>query len=209
MTTPDDLLSQASAWWDTSIIDIHPGKIAIRGYPIEQLIGRVRFPEMIWLMLRGELPSPRPGRPTRGGARARRRSRAARAVDRDLAHGRHLRSAGQRRDGLRDQRARRRPRRRRPAVHGALPRDRGRGRRRRATSSRPRRRVLARHRAAGEKIVPGFGHRFHPVDPRIAPLFALLAAGRGAGRVSAAAIAAIGRAVEAALRAHQGQATSR
>ena len=28
-------------------------------------------------------------------------------------------------------------------------------------------------RRAGEKIVPGFGHRFHPVDPRAAPLFAL------------------------------------
>src|SRR6187399_3686988 len=54
---PEELLADASAWWDTSIIDIHPGKIAIRGYPIEQLIGRVRFPEMIWLMLRGELPS--------------------------------------------------------------------------------------------------------------------------------------------------------
>ena len=55
--TPEELLADASAWWDTSIIDIHPGKIAIRGYPIEELIGRVRFPDMIWLMLRGELPS--------------------------------------------------------------------------------------------------------------------------------------------------------
>ena len=54
---PDELLAACSAWWDTSIIDIHPGKIAIRGYPIQQLIGRVRFPDMIWLMLRGDLPS--------------------------------------------------------------------------------------------------------------------------------------------------------
>src|SRR6188472_2717696 len=53
----DELLASCSSWWDTSIIDIHPGKIAIRGYPIEQLIGRVGFVEMIWLMLRGELPS--------------------------------------------------------------------------------------------------------------------------------------------------------
>ena len=55
--TPEQLLDDASAWWTTEIIDIHPGKIAIRGYPIEELIGQVRFPEMIWLMLRGELPS--------------------------------------------------------------------------------------------------------------------------------------------------------
>src|SRR6266576_551998 len=55
--TPEELLADCSAWWDTEIIDIHPGKIAIRGYPIEELIGRVRFPDMIWLMLRGDLPS--------------------------------------------------------------------------------------------------------------------------------------------------------
>ena len=56
-TNADQLVAEASAWWDTAIIDIHPGRIAIRGYPIEELIGRVRFPEMIWLMLRGELPT--------------------------------------------------------------------------------------------------------------------------------------------------------
>src|SRR3954465_10353055 len=55
--TPEQQLDDASAWWTTEIIDIHPGKIAIRGYPIQELIGRVRFPDMIWLMLRGELPS--------------------------------------------------------------------------------------------------------------------------------------------------------
>ena len=55
--TPEELIAECGAWWDTAIIDIHPGKIAIRGYPIEELIGRVRFPDMIWLMLRGDLPS--------------------------------------------------------------------------------------------------------------------------------------------------------
>jgi citrate synthase len=55
--TPEELLADCGAWRDTAIIDIHPGKIAIRGYPIEELIGRVRFPDMIWLMLRGEFPS--------------------------------------------------------------------------------------------------------------------------------------------------------
>ena len=58
-----------------TIIDIHPGKIAIRGYPIEELIGRVRFPDMIWLMLRGELPSRGAVATSRSGAGARRRSR--------------------------------------------------------------------------------------------------------------------------------------
>ena len=55
--TPEVLIAECGAWWDTAIIDIHPGEIAIRGYPVEELIGRVRFPDMIWLMLRGELPT--------------------------------------------------------------------------------------------------------------------------------------------------------
>src|SRR5688572_27913046 len=55
--TAEAVVSEASAWWQTSLIDIEPGKIAIRGYPIQELIGQVRLPDMIWLMLRGDLPS--------------------------------------------------------------------------------------------------------------------------------------------------------
>ena len=56
--TPEEILADASAWWDTSIIDVHPGRIAIRGYAIEELIGRVRFPALRGLMLVGDLPPP-------------------------------------------------------------------------------------------------------------------------------------------------------
>ena len=45
------------AWWRTSIIDMEPGKIAFRGRAIEDLIGNVTFPQMIWLIVRGDLPS--------------------------------------------------------------------------------------------------------------------------------------------------------
>ncbi len=44
-------------WWRTSIIDMKPGQIAFRGNAIEDLIGTVSFPQMIWLMVRGDLPS--------------------------------------------------------------------------------------------------------------------------------------------------------
>ncbi|MES0863386.1 citryl-CoA lyase [Ruegeria sp. SCPT10] len=44
-------------WWRTSIIDMKPGQIAFRGNAIEDLIGNVSFPQMIWLMVRGDLPS--------------------------------------------------------------------------------------------------------------------------------------------------------
>ncbi len=44
-------------WWRTSIIDMEPGRIAFRGHPIEELMGNVSFPQMIWLMVRGDLPT--------------------------------------------------------------------------------------------------------------------------------------------------------
>lgn len=49
-------------WWRTSIIEMEPGVIRYRGYPIQELIGSVSFAEMIWLMTRGELPSGAQGR---------------------------------------------------------------------------------------------------------------------------------------------------
>ena len=49
--------SDVADWWSTAIIDMEPGRIALRGSAIEDLIGHVSFPEMIWLMLRGDRPS--------------------------------------------------------------------------------------------------------------------------------------------------------
>lgn len=51
-------MSDASEdWWSTAIIEVKPGEIRMRGYPIEDMIGRVGFVEMIWLMTRGDLPT--------------------------------------------------------------------------------------------------------------------------------------------------------
>ena len=54
MTHENDELSD---WWQTSIIDMAPGHIAIRGTPIQDLIGQITFAQMVWLMTRGEVPS--------------------------------------------------------------------------------------------------------------------------------------------------------
>src|SRR5438094_9594352 len=51
------LVQSAADWWTTEIIDIHPGEIHVRGYAIQDLIGQISFPQMIWLMVRGELPT--------------------------------------------------------------------------------------------------------------------------------------------------------
>ena len=45
--------NDVSDWWRTSIIDMEPGKIEIRGNPIQDLIGTLSFAEMIWLMAMG------------------------------------------------------------------------------------------------------------------------------------------------------------
>src|SRR5262249_41357560 len=49
-------------WWSTAIIDMQPGKIRYRGYAVEELIGRVGFASMVYLLTRGELPDPQAAR---------------------------------------------------------------------------------------------------------------------------------------------------
>src|SRR5437016_6425923 len=198
--TADQLRTDASAWWETSIIDIHPGKIAIRGYPVEELIGRVRFPEMIWLMLRGELPTSEQadlleaamvpsvdhgpqapsiaisrmaitcGLPINGAM--------ASAINvLDDVHG----GAGQQCMELYNAIARAED----ASVADAVEAE------------------LTRFISERGKIVPGFGHRFHPVDPRSGRLLALVEAARGKGAVSGR-YARIGTAVEKALERRKG-----
>jgi citryl-CoA lyase len=41
----------------TSITNLLPGKILIRGYPLQELIGNINYGEMVYLCLKGELPS--------------------------------------------------------------------------------------------------------------------------------------------------------
>jgi len=202
--TPEDILADASAWWDTSIIDIHPGKIAIRGYPIEQLIGRARFPDMIWLMLRGELP-------TRGQS-----DLLEAALVPGVDHGPHAPSIAIARMavtcGLPVNGAMASAVNVLDDVHGGAGQQCMELYRAIDAAAGPGGDVLAvataiirRQREAGQRIVPGFGHRFHPIDPRVAPLFALVDKAVAAGTVSGR-FAAISHAVEDALKTLTGRA---
>ena len=49
-------MSDVAEWWQTSIIDMEPGRISIRGHEIQDLIGNLSFAEMVWLMLCGVRP---------------------------------------------------------------------------------------------------------------------------------------------------------
>jgi len=44
--------------WRTAITRIEPNKVLIRGYPLDELMGRVGFGDAIYLLLVGELPTP-------------------------------------------------------------------------------------------------------------------------------------------------------
>src|SRR6266542_2532152 len=163
MTTPaHDPVQQMRDWWRTSIIEMSPGVIRYRGYAIEELIGRVSFPQMIWLMTRGELPS------------------VEQAALLDAA----LMSAVDQAIELFEDIARR-------IDAGADEAS--------ATSA-----SLAAFVSAHGKIIPGWGHRFHPIDPRAVPLLALVDAAAAEGVVSGR-YARIARAIDAALERGKGK----
>jgi len=48
--------------WKTAITDVKPNKVCLRGYPIDQLMGKISFAQAIYLVLKGELPSAEVGR---------------------------------------------------------------------------------------------------------------------------------------------------
>ena len=197
--SPEEILAAARAWWSTDIIDIHPGEIKVRGYQIQDLIGQVSFPQMIWLMVRGDLPTPQQARLLEAclvagvdhGPHAPSIAIARMAVTCGLPVNGAMASAINVLDD----------------IHGGAGQqcmelyreiDAAAGKDGELLTVATA--VIERHRNAGEKIVPGFGHRFHPVDPRTAPLFALVAKAQAAGIVSGR-YAAIGHAVEAAISA--------
>src|SRR5215203_3556216 len=48
--------------WRTALTSIEPNKILLRGYPLDEVMGRLTFGETIYLLLMGECPSPGIGR---------------------------------------------------------------------------------------------------------------------------------------------------
>jgi len=44
--------------WATALTKIEPNKILVRGYPLDEMMGRLTFGEAIYLLLMGDVPSP-------------------------------------------------------------------------------------------------------------------------------------------------------
>jgi citrate synthase len=44
--------------WGTAITSVEPNRMLVRGYPLDELMGRVSFGEAVYLLVTGDLPSP-------------------------------------------------------------------------------------------------------------------------------------------------------
>jgi citrate synthase len=193
-----DAESLTKDWWRTGIIEMSPGVIRFRGYPIEELIGRVSFAQMIWLMTRGELPSRAQGElldaalmagvdhGPQAPSIAIARMAATCGVDLNNAMASALNVLGDVHGGAGEQTV--------ELFHAIAARI-ARGEAEAAA-------VQHELDELGKKFVPGYGHRFHPVDPRAPRLLELVDAAARAGVVDGR-FARIGRAIEAALAARK------
>ncbi|HJS32139.1 MAG TPA: citryl-CoA lyase [Alphaproteobacteria bacterium] len=193
----------ARDWWRTEVIEISPGIIRMRGYPVEQLIGRIDFPQMIWLMLRGALPSKAeadlltatlvasvdhgPQAPSIAIARM----AATCGVGINNAMASAINVLGDVHGGAGEQAM---------MLYSDIAAAHDEGEALAAAAAA----AIDAFFASGEKFVPGFGHRFHPVDPRAPRLLELVDAAAKAGTVRGH-FAAIGRAVEADLMRRKGK----
>jgi citrate synthase len=194
-------------WWSTAIIEMKPGMIRYRGYAIEELIGRIGFAEMVHLMTRGELPDPAAAKLLEAalvaavdhGPQAPSIAAARMAITCGVGINNAMASAinmlGDVHGGAGEQCV---------ALYNAVAARLGDD-----ESSGPRlaEAVDAEIKALAEqgiRHVPGFGHRFHPRDPRAPRLLELVDAAAATGTVSGR-FAAIGRAIEARIAATKGR----
>jgi len=196
--------SDVSDWWSTDIIDMAPGKIRFRGHAIEDLIGNVSFPQMIWLMTRGGLPTPEQAKllecalvaAVDHGPQAPSIAAARMAVTCGLSLNGALASAVNMLDdvhggageqavelyGWIDQ-----------AVAGGLDLE-------EAAAQ-----MIDRWQSERTAFIPGFGHRFHkPEDPRAPRLLGLVDEAAQEGIVSGR-FADIGRAIQTILNTRKGK----
>lgn len=186
-------------WWSTSIIDMKPGEIRYRGYAVEDLIGRVGFSEMIWLMLRGELPRREQAallevalmsavdHGPQAPSIAISRMAATCGVGLQSAMASGLNVLGDVHGGAGEAAVQ---------LYSAV-----------AAYDTPEDGAIAelsRFFESGQKFVPGFGHRFHPIDPRAPRLMEVTAEAVEAGTVPGHHLAAA-KAVEAALARLKGK----
>jgi len=155
--------------WRTALTCIEPNKILVRGYPLDEMMGRLTFGESIYLLLMGEVPSPAIGslmeavlvsfidhgatppstlaaRNTATTGAALRACVASGILGFGRYHGGDIESC----------------------MHFL---DSGLEQVRNGSSYRDAAAAIVEKCLANDEAIPGFGHRFHTRDPRAARLF--------------------------------------
>lgn len=160
-------------WWSTNIIDMEPGTIRYHGYAIQDLIGKVDYADIAWLMLRGEMPTKEQSKLLNAAlvagvdhgpqapsiAIARMASTCGVSLNNAMASG--INVLGDVHGGAGEQ-----------AVEFYqkinLLIQKG------ESIEKACELELEEFWKSGKKFIPGFGHRFHPVDPRAPRLLSLV-----------------------------------
>lgn len=199
-----DTTRTAEQWWKTAIIDIKPGQINVRGYPIEQLIGQLSYAQMVWLMVRGEIPTAGQGALLEAALVAAvdhgpqapsisiARMSVTCGVDINNAMASAINVLGDVHGGAGQQCM---------ELYQAVVDE---AENTQCAVDEAARVVIDRYQASVSKIVPGFGHRFHRRDPRSVKLLALLDSAREQGEIAGRYLDAA-RAVEAELERRKGK----
>lgn len=167
--TEIDPTGAVAQWWETAISRMAPGVIELRGRPVQDLIGGTGLSSMIWLMLRGDLPDARraalldaalvagvdhgPQAPSIAVARM----AATCGVGLNNAVASAVNTLGDVHGGAGEQCV--------LLLDDILARE---------AAGADLDAAVAEAVAAGPRYLPGFGHRFHPVDPRRDPLLDLV-----------------------------------
>ena len=172
-------MSDVADWWQTSIINMEPGRIFIRGEEIEELIGNLSFAEMIWLMICGTKPHPGQVRLLEAalvasvdhGPQAPSIAAARMAVTCGLGLNGAMVTAVHMLDDVHGGAGEQLVEWLHQLVDGGIEGDLD--------------EEISAYQANVNNFIPGFGHRFHkPVDPRAPRLMALVAEARNNSVVS-------------------------
>src|SRR3989449_5748519 len=176
-----------NAVWNTAVTRVEPNRVAVRGYDIAELMGRVSFGAAGHLILTGELPAPPiarlmdailvasidHGATPPSALAARTVASTGASLSASVAAG--IMSINRHHGGAIEDCARQLKKIADRAASESISIDEA------AT------RMLAAMKEAGDRM-PGFGHRYHTKDPRTARLFELAGeAGRGRGATKSAA----------------------
>ena len=188
--------SEVANWWATAITRIEPGVIEYRGEPIADVIVNRGLVEVIWLLLRSDRPTPAQTRLLEAAmvasvdhgpqapsiAAARMAATCGVGLNNAVATG--INMLGDVHGGAGEQCL--------LMLSDALEREYG------GQDSAAAAHATIRVWREGVRYLPGFGHRFHPVDPRREPLITMVSEARDQGEVSGAYLRA-GLAIEAEL----------